>query len=124
MLVLSRHVDEVICIGDNIRIMVIEIRGGKVRLGIDAPRDMTVHRKEIYDTIKRESVADGGDQAGNDPGSLGGGGGKPSGCCKSPESGVHERCRKSEGVRDHRAIPGSGPAGSGGEGDTGDTDYD
>lgn len=54
MLVLSRKKDEKIVIGDNITLMVIEIRGDKVRLGIDAPRDVTVHREEIYDAIKRE----------------------------------------------------------------------
>ena len=53
MLVLSRKKDDVIVIGDDIRIMVIEIRGDKVRLGIDAPKDVTVHREEIYDAIKR-----------------------------------------------------------------------
>ena len=54
MLVLSRKKDEKIVIGDKITIMVIEIRGDKVRLGIDAPRDVTVHREEVYDAIKRE----------------------------------------------------------------------
>jgi len=55
MLVLSRKKDEKIVIGDNITLMVIEIRGDKVRLGIDAPRDIAVHREEVYDAIKRES---------------------------------------------------------------------
>ncbi|MBT4866427.1 MAG: carbon storage regulator CsrA [Planctomycetaceae bacterium] len=54
MLVLSRKKDEKIVIGDKITIMVIEIRGDKVRLGIDAPRDVTVHREEVYEAIKRE----------------------------------------------------------------------
>ena len=54
MLVLSRKKDEKIVIGDNITIMVIEIRGDKVRLGIDAPREVTVHRQEVYEAIKRE----------------------------------------------------------------------
>ncbi|MEQ9407021.1 MAG: carbon storage regulator CsrA [Fuerstiella sp.] len=56
MLVLSRKKDEKIVIGDNITLMVIEIRGDKVRLGIDAPRDVSVHREEIYDAIKREET--------------------------------------------------------------------
>lgn len=54
MLVLSRKKDEKIIIGDQITVMVIEIRGDKVRLGIDAPRDVTVHREEVYDAIRRE----------------------------------------------------------------------
>lgn len=55
MLVLSRKKDEKIVIGDAITLMVIEIRGDKVRLGIDAPREVTVHREEVYEAIKRES---------------------------------------------------------------------
>ena len=58
MLVLSRKKDEKIIIGDKITIMVIEIRGDKVRLGIDAPKDVTVHREEIYQAIKREQQAE------------------------------------------------------------------
>ena len=54
MLVLSRKKDEKIIIGDKITIMVIEIRGDKVRLGIDAPKEITVHRQEVYEAIKRE----------------------------------------------------------------------
>lgn len=55
MLVLSRKKDEKIVIGDTISIMVIDIRGDKVRLGIDAPRDVTVHRREVYDAIKNQA---------------------------------------------------------------------
>lgn len=54
MLVLSRKKDEKIVIGDNITLMVIEIRGDKVRLGIDAPKEVTVHRQEVYEAIQRE----------------------------------------------------------------------
>ena len=54
MLVLSRKKDEKIIIGDNITIMVIEIRGDKVRLGIEAPGEVTVHRQEVYEAIQRE----------------------------------------------------------------------
>ena len=54
ILVLSRKKDEKIIIGDNITIMVIEIRGDKVRLGIEAPREVTVHRQEVYEAIQRE----------------------------------------------------------------------
>ena len=55
MLVLSRQSDETIIIGDNIRVTIVEVRGDKVRIGIDAPRDVTVHRQEIYDAIRREA---------------------------------------------------------------------
>lgn len=54
MLVLSRHKDEVICIGDNIRITVVEVRADKVRIGIEAPKDVPVHRLEVYEEIQRE----------------------------------------------------------------------
>ncbi len=55
MLVLSRQSDETIIIGDNIRVTIVEVRGDKVRIGIDAPRDVSVHRQEIYDAIRREA---------------------------------------------------------------------
>jgi carbon storage regulator len=58
MLVLSRKKDEKIMIGDSITLMVIEIRGDKVRLGIEAPRDVAVHREEVYDAIKRDGARD------------------------------------------------------------------
>ncbi|MFN9721494.1 MAG: carbon storage regulator CsrA [Planctomycetota bacterium] len=58
MLVLSRQSDETIIIGDNIRVTIVEVRGDKVRIGIDAPRDVAVHRQEIYDAIRREAATD------------------------------------------------------------------
>lgn len=57
MLCLSRQRDETIIIGDDIEITVLDIRGDKVRLGINAPKEISVHRKEIYDAIKRENRA-------------------------------------------------------------------
>jgi len=54
MLVLSRKRDESIVIGDNVEIFVVEIRGDKVRLGIKAPKEVTVHRREVYDAIQRD----------------------------------------------------------------------
>jgi carbon storage regulator len=55
MLVLSRERDQVICIGDDIEVCVVDIRGQKVRLGITAPKTVSVHRKEVYDAIRREN---------------------------------------------------------------------
>ncbi len=52
MLVLTRRTDESIIIRDDIVIVVIDIRGDKVRLGIEAPKSVTVHRREVYDRIK------------------------------------------------------------------------
>ncbi len=52
MLVLSRKKGESVIISDNIVVMVVDIRGDKVRLGIEAPRDVPVHRREVYDAIK------------------------------------------------------------------------
>ena len=56
MLVLSRQRDESIIIGDNIVITIVDIRGDKVRLGIEAPTEIPVHRQEVYEAIKRESA--------------------------------------------------------------------
>lgn len=55
MLVLSRQRDETIMIGDDVEITIVDIRGDKVRLGITAPRQIQVHRKEVYEAIKREN---------------------------------------------------------------------
>lgn len=55
MLVLSRQKDETIMIGDNVQITVVDIRGDKVRIGIVAPIEIPVHRKEVYDAIQREN---------------------------------------------------------------------
>ncbi len=54
MLVLSRKKNESIVINDDVRIVVVEIRGDKVRLGVEAPRDTPVHRHEVYEAIKRK----------------------------------------------------------------------
>lgn len=57
MLVLARQKNEVVTIGDDVEITVVDIRGDKVRLGISAPKEMAVHRKEIYARIKRDAAA-------------------------------------------------------------------
>jgi carbon storage regulator len=56
MLVLSRQRDESIIIGDNIIITIVDIRGDKVRLGIEAPTEIPVHRQEVYEAIQRENA--------------------------------------------------------------------
>jgi carbon storage regulator len=55
MLVLSRKKNESIIINDDITVTVIEIRGDKVRLGIEAPKDVTVHRREVYEAIQSQN---------------------------------------------------------------------
>jgi carbon storage regulator len=55
MLVLSRTRDESIIIGDNVVVTVVDVRGDKVKLGIEAPQDVTVHRREVYEAIRREN---------------------------------------------------------------------
>lgn len=53
---LNRHRDERIKIGEDIEIVVVDVRGDKVRLGIEAPPDVPVHRREVYDAIKRDKA--------------------------------------------------------------------
>lgn len=55
MLVLTRKLHQSIVIGDQIEVVVLEVRGEQVRLGIKAPKDVTVHRKEIYEQIQEEN---------------------------------------------------------------------
>lgn len=57
MLVLSRKKNESIVIDDRIKIVVVEIRGDKVRLGVEAPKEVPVHRQEVYEAIKRASAS-------------------------------------------------------------------
>ena len=56
MLVLSRQRDESIMMGDNVVITVVDIRGDKVRLGIQAPHEIPVHRREVYEAIQKENL--------------------------------------------------------------------
>jgi len=56
MLVLSRKIDESIMIGDDVELVIVDVRGDKVRLGITAPKCIPVHRREIYDAIQRERI--------------------------------------------------------------------
>ena len=57
MLVLTRKVNQSIVIGDDVEVIVLEVRGEQIRLGIKAPRSVTVHRKEIYEQIQEENKA-------------------------------------------------------------------
>jgi carbon storage regulator len=54
MLILTRRVGETLIIADNIKVTVLGVRGHQVRLGVDAPRDVSVHREEIYERIQEE----------------------------------------------------------------------
>ncbi|MDC1073087.1 carbon storage regulator CsrA [Arenicellales bacterium nBUS_45] len=55
MLILTRRVGETLTIGDNIEVTVLEVRGGQVRIGVNAPRDVVVNRKEILTRLKPEA---------------------------------------------------------------------
>lgn len=54
MLILTRRVGETLMIGDEVTVTVLGVKGNQVRIGVNAPRDVSVHREEIYERIKRE----------------------------------------------------------------------
>jgi carbon storage regulator len=54
VLILSRHVGETVMIGENVEVTVLGVKGNQVRIGIKAPKDVAVHREEIFDRIQRE----------------------------------------------------------------------
>ncbi|MBT5559719.1 MAG: carbon storage regulator CsrA [Proteobacteria bacterium] len=61
MLILTRRVNETLNIGDDIQVTVLGVKGNQVRIGIDAPRDVPVHREEIYQRIKKEEALESGE---------------------------------------------------------------
>jgi len=63
MLILTRRINETLNIGDDVQVTVLGIKGNQVRIGINAPRDVPVHREEIYQRIKREERMNSGDAA-------------------------------------------------------------
>jgi carbon storage regulator len=62
MLILTRRVGETVMIGDEVTVTVLGVKGNQVRIGVNAPKDVAVHREEIYDRIKREEDGDLGGQ--------------------------------------------------------------
>jgi carbon storage regulator len=62
MLILTRRVGETVMIGNEVTVTVLGVKGNQVRIGVNAPKDVAVHREEIYDRIKREEDGDLGGQ--------------------------------------------------------------
>lgn len=58
MLILTRRIGETLNIGDEIQVTVLEVRGNQVRLGVAAPKEIPIHREEVYERIKREQEAE------------------------------------------------------------------
>ena len=69
MLILTRRVGETVMIGDDVTVTVLGVKGNQVRIGVNAPREVAVHREEIFERIKREGSGDeGGDESGDEQG--------------------------------------------------------
>ena len=70
MLILTRRVGETLMIGDSVTVTVLGVKGNQVRIGITAPKDVAVHREEIYERIQRGEDADSGNKAAGSSGGL------------------------------------------------------
>ena len=68
MLILTRRVGETLMIGDSVTVTILGVKGNQVRVGITAPKDVAVHREEIFQRIGREASGQGGEKASDDPG--------------------------------------------------------
>ncbi len=62
MLILTRRVGETLMIGDDVSVTVLGVKGNQVRIGVNAPREVSVHREEIYERIKQEKQQGGGEE--------------------------------------------------------------
>jgi carbon storage regulator len=67
MLILTRRVGETLMIGDDVTVTVLGVKGNQVRIGVNAPREVAVHREEIFERIKREESGDSDDEGNEDP---------------------------------------------------------
>jgi carbon storage regulator len=70
MLILTRRVGETLMIGDSVTVTVLGVKGNQVRIGINAPKDLAVHREEIYQRIKREGEGGASSSGSNESGSA------------------------------------------------------
>lgn len=62
MLILTRRVGETLMVGDDVTVTVLGVKGNQVRIGVNAPKEVAVHREEIYERIKRERSSEGGSE--------------------------------------------------------------
>ncbi len=65
MLILTRRVGETLMIGDEVSVTVLGVKGNQVRIGVNAPREVSVHREEIYERIKQEQKQEGDEESGS-----------------------------------------------------------